>query len=1126
MLRVVKRKPETGVALSSLCGKHSTCALDHRGVAALVTLDDVRQAQQCRDPAMVPLLLQLLDQDDEQGDQAVPDHAYTFPKFFSEIQSRPFRKKSLEQQRVYRQQRIAELESADTAAPLPDRFRSHEVLWELWQAGDSFSRRCLLELIANVPIVYGPWKGLKRIFKEAEQVDDTVVYGAIAARLDMALHSGEHGVSKKTLGYLCRRSWRYLRRLGETLPACYPDVASDFLKHYEETYHLQSSYMHSWVLNHIFFHQTREYSGTKFLFGRYDRKKGYVTRPTSWLKHRAFAEAWRRSPRPLFALLQEAKCEAVRQFAAAALKADFRAALRDVEPAWVVRLVAAGSGSIDEFVIWILENVPRLEQAKFRELGLHDAVLQLFHSKSSKACQFAADYARTHARDLPIDQLLRLVGIRHKAVRSLALDLLKSRQPRDEVGLEAWGRLLDYEHGAKLAGEMLHKHFGAAELTAEWFAERLLSRSDAARSFAIDSLAKLHPPKKLGSEYFVRLIAQTDPSDWSHSQFVSPFACQQLEKIGLAQLDSSSLKHLLLHPATQGEVIAWVEQGLLKPTQFTAEFLKSVAYHPSWESDPVVVELKKGPHGDAYRFHPELSAQILQWLQDVRHFSPDQLGFEWLMELVRRSEPRYHDFAVETMSKAFLPADFATQDPAAETEKASEPSEEIHVDLGGASFVFTGKLATMTRSEAQNKVTTAGGANSNSVTKKLDYLVIGDDGSPLYGQGRKGSKQLKGESLIEEGAGLKIISETAFLQMLAGEQRQFSDDAVEAGCAKLWQMMTDAENEDDALARFARTYIRRHHPDICLKETDRPVDPGAEIPAEFLSFDRLKPLFRDSRGSVRSLAMELARYEFAAWNPPIEGVVEMCESPFPEVRQFVATSLTCEDLPDNRRFRLDPEVLTADAVYSFCESRDAETRALGMKLIEMHPRLKLPEELFRLTESPDGQVRAFAIRTFWSLYRDRGISNDWKPHYRPKSTVGTKKKPLTAEQVEARIGSGAPPRPDALPAQVTQIESLLRNVLYELPPPRPPRDENRSLENIVKLRRLPARQAKLQLVETIRDLAIEDVEFAAVVSPLLCEFMNSRGKSEQAACLVAVTRIRAAHGPAGTHPEQTQDVES
>jgi hypothetical protein len=45
----------------------------------------------------------------------------------------------------------------------------------------------------------------------------------------------------------------------------------------------------------------------------------------------------------------------------------------------------------------------------------------------------------------------------------------------------------------------------------------------------------------------------------------------------------------------------------------------------------------------------------------------------------------------------------------------------------------------------------------------------------------------------------------------------------------------------------------------------------------------------------------------------------------------------------------------------------------------------------------------------------------------------------------------------------------------------------------------------------MRDLALEEANFARGVLPLLEEFMTSRGPSEQAACLVAVTRIRHAH---------------
>ena len=66
--------------------------------------------------------------------------------------------------------------------------------------------------------------------------------------------------------------------------------------------------------------------------------------------------------------------------------------------------------------------------------------------------------------------------------------------------------------------------------------------------------------------------------------------------------------------------------------------------------------------------------------------------------LVKRSEERYHDFAVETMIKAFVPADFAPQQ-AAPAAVAAAPAT---IDLGSATFLFTGKLATMNRKEAED----------------------------------------------------------------------------------------------------------------------------------------------------------------------------------------------------------------------------------------------------------------------------------------------------------------------------------------------------------------------------------------------------------------------------------------
>ena len=55
---------------------------------------------------------------------------------------------------------------------------------------------------------------------------------------------------------------------------------------------------------------------------------------------------------------------------------------------------SASAKIIDDFAIWVLANVPKFEEGAFREMGLHEPVLELFRSPSKNARKYAADYAR------------------------------------------------------------------------------------------------------------------------------------------------------------------------------------------------------------------------------------------------------------------------------------------------------------------------------------------------------------------------------------------------------------------------------------------------------------------------------------------------------------------------------------------------------------------------------------------------------------------------------------------------------------------------------------------------------------------------------------------------------------
>ena len=89
-----------------------------------------------------------------------------------------------------------------------------------------------------------------------------------------------------------------------------------------------------------------------------------------------------------------------------------------------------------------------------------------------------------------------------------------------------------------------------------------------------------------------------------------------------------------------------------------------------------------------------------------------------------------------------------------------------HHPLYGKSICFTGALASMVRRDAMERVTEVGCDFKNSVSKRLDYLVIGDGDFVQFADGWRTGKLEKALSLREAGAVIEIIPENDFLQML------------------------------------------------------------------------------------------------------------------------------------------------------------------------------------------------------------------------------------------------------------------------------------------------------------------------------------------------------------------------
>ncbi len=113
--------------------------------------------------------------------------------------------------------------------------------------------------------------------------------------------------------------------------------------------------------------------------------------------------------------------------------------------------------------------------------------------------------------------------------------------------------------------------------------------------------------------------------------------------------------------------------------------------------------------------------------------------------------------------------DAAAPAPAAAVATERDPNDPNN-PIWARSFVFTGKMATMKREDAQAAVVARGGAAPDDVSKKLDYLVIGDEASALTGGGERSSKHKKADKLVADGAPLRIISEAEFRVLLGLDQ--------------------------------------------------------------------------------------------------------------------------------------------------------------------------------------------------------------------------------------------------------------------------------------------------------------------------------------------------------------------
>ncbi|MEM9188990.1 MAG: hypothetical protein AAGF12_07425 [Myxococcota bacterium] len=296
------------------------------------------------------------------------------------------------------------------------------------------------------------------------------------------------------------------------------------------------------------------------------------------------------------------------------------------------------------------------------------------------------------------------------------------------------------------------------------------------------------------------------------------------------------------------------------------------------------------------------------------------------------------------------------------------------------------------------------------------------------------------------------------------------------------------KRRSDAVRRFAFDWLRMHHPELGPRlEESRSLGVKPKASLADYRFDRLRPLLSDPLKDAREFASAIAFEELVRWNDP-SIPYRLAGSRHPEARKVGVEALLSIGGDGDRP--LPEDWLRSDQVFAMAESATKVTRELGLTLIRQHyDRIGSAEKLAWLMESPEREVRLFAVRLLWEKHRPRSSSSDKKSSSSDKKSSSDK-------------GSSGKKRFDSIDA----LRKFLRTVLFGLPPGRLERREGSGVD-----RPLKSGEAKRRLVGLCRDMGIADADFAEVVSPIFSELSHSEARGEWQSCVGALSRLRRAH---------------
>jgi hypothetical protein len=1034
--------------------------------------EDVERVVHSRATNLVEIVLQFLKSPTAPEPRELPEGALTEKRIKDALEKLHKEKKSPDEKRPDREALWAKWLSQKDPNP-PSRLKLAELLLELDNPDDPLARQALLVLAKEAPLVWGPWSTLKKTFKAAEARWDIELLAVLAWRFDMALadqryRNDDRGeIKQATLAYLSRRSWRFLRKIGQAMPEIYPSFAAEVLQHYQDN----TTWQQSWVANHIFYHQATGptvYRSKKVWDPKkrkniikkiprvkkiYDKTKFTGPFPGSVTQFCAYATAWTADSAPLFRLIEAARADRVLTFAIEILEKNFVEELKHIAPEILLRWGSRNNARLQLFVVDLLhKNAATLPPARYREVGLHQLMLTFLESPQQKVRAFAIDYARGYAQDMPVPVLMKLLRDGFDDVKRFVVESL-SRRRGAELGLPLLKDLLAIPLTNAMATKKLREDFDKAALTPAWLKELLLSGQRPLWEFSQAYLDREYTPVELTASFYSDLLddkrltnnLQKYEYNWIIKYSLDRLGTLPPDKLGL--LGAQWVKDALVRQELRDAVQRWIATGVFPPQVLGVEYFQGLVFNEALVS---------------YAF------DVLK--QDA--FKPTEIGVSWCFGILRDERPWLHEKANELLATRFQPDDFDPEGKGDLPKAFSALWRRAVGEGGGEDRVWVRAFAQKYLNEHHPENTKKEAAKETGPKAKIAHKSFPRE---LY-DGTRILDRVGDVAPSQKDPSDQRKDVSFFAQALARlELRRWLDDAKDNTAARDAIMLRVFDLADHAAVnarRFAYTTL-------AADEEGK----GHRLSAkELCAYPERVYALADSRYlPTRQLGEHLIGAHYEELGGPLR-VLSLAESVERDVIDF-ATSL----LFRHHQHSLNSPVWreTAPPVVSKRAGLHERPDAASIVVREIRPGrwLKLVEEQGEWLKIEEGGVAGY----------------------------------IKLKDIRQRKPRPNPQGPNTLTAKEALVE-FFKRVLFRVPPGRRPQSKGQKAQKGEAAGATPwtqrfesNRSVKQRVMELARDMALADRNLAEMIIELLKPFVRSAIANEARSALSALVRVSRAH---------------